>query len=103
MDDGVKLRLQVEGHKAAPAVLFSHSVGCDLTLWNDQFDALKAQFRVIRYDARGHGGSDVPEGDYISHQRGPARASGRITKRQHGFSANSSIVTQSAENRVRVR
>jgi 3-oxoadipate enol-lactonase len=64
VDDGVKLRVQVDGPKAAAAVLFSHSVGCDMTLWDDQFDALRTQYRVIRYDARGHGGSDVPDGDY---------------------------------------
>jgi hypothetical protein len=37
MDDGVKLRVEVDGPKAAPAALFSHYVGCDMTLWNAQF------------------------------------------------------------------
>jgi 3-oxoadipate enol-lactonase len=41
-----------------------HSIGCDLTLWDLQVEALAGDFRIIRFDARGHGGSDAPKGDY---------------------------------------
>jgi 3-oxoadipate enol-lactonase len=70
MDDGVRLNVQVDGPADAPAVLFSHSVGCDLSLWDAQYAALKDRFRVIRYDHRGHGGSDVPDGDYTADRIG---------------------------------
>lgn len=34
-----------------------HSVGADLTIWDDVAPALRKQFRVVAYDVRGHGGS----------------------------------------------
>ncbi|WP_198351012.1 3-oxoadipate enol-lactonase [Flavisphingomonas formosensis] len=62
--DGTRLHVRVEGRANAPALLFAHSVGCDLTLWDNQVAALAERFRILRYDARGHGRSDAPEGDY---------------------------------------
>ncbi len=62
--DGTLLNVEVGGPEDAPAVLLAHSVGCDLTLWEHQAAALQDRYRVIRYDARGHGGSDAPVGDY---------------------------------------
>ncbi len=62
--DGTMLNVVAEGPAGAPAILFAHSVGCDLTLWDAQAEALADRFHVVRYDARGHGGSDAPDGDY---------------------------------------
>ena len=33
-------------------------------MWDDQAAALKDDFRILRYDQRGHGGSDAPDGNY---------------------------------------
>jgi 3-oxoadipate enol-lactonase len=33
-------------------------------MWDELTEALKDRYRVLRYDARGHGGSAAPEGDY---------------------------------------
>jgi 3-oxoadipate enol-lactonase len=33
-------------------------------MWDDQAAALKDSFRVLRYDQRGHGGTDAPAGRY---------------------------------------
>ena len=33
-------------------------------MWDDQAAALKNEFRVLRYDQRGHGGTDAPSGKY---------------------------------------
>lgn len=68
--DGVRLNVRVEGRADGPALLFAHSVGCDLTLWDNQARALADRFRIVRYDARGHGGSDAPTGDYSIAQLG---------------------------------
>lgn len=48
----------------APVVVLSNSLGSDLSMWEPQVAALAAQFRVVRYDTRGHGRSPVPEGPY---------------------------------------
>jgi 3-oxoadipate enol-lactonase len=33
-------------------------------MWNPQMDALNPHFHVLRYDTRGHGGTDAPSGSY---------------------------------------
>jgi 3-oxoadipate enol-lactonase len=54
----------VEGRPAAPAVLLSHSLGSNLSIWDSLAAELAADFRVVRYDSRGHGQSDAPAGPY---------------------------------------
>jgi 3-oxoadipate enol-lactonase len=44
--------------------LFINSLGADLSMWEPQLPALVGRYRVIRYDARGHGRSPVPPGRY---------------------------------------
>jgi 3-oxoadipate enol-lactonase len=63
-DDNIRLHVVIDGPNDAPVLLMMHSIGCDLTLWDPQIAALAGQFRIVRFDARGHGGSDVPKGDY---------------------------------------
>lgn len=48
----------------APVVVLSNSLGSTLAMWDPQVLALAEQFRVVRYDTRGHGRSPVPEGPY---------------------------------------
>ena len=45
-------------------VVMSHSLGCDLSMWDLLANGLAAESRVICYDHRGHGGSDAPAGPY---------------------------------------
>ncbi|MDP9416751.1 MAG: 3-oxoadipate enol-lactonase [Actinomycetota bacterium] len=54
----------VEGRADAPVVLLIGSLGSTLGMWEPQVDALAEHFRVVRYDARGHGRSPVPPGPY---------------------------------------
>jgi 3-oxoadipate enol-lactonase len=46
-----------------PLVL-ANSLGSNLRMWDAQVEALSAHFELIRFDARGHGHSDVPPGPY---------------------------------------
>ncbi|WP_211463936.1 3-oxoadipate enol-lactonase [Collimonas silvisoli] len=59
-----------EGNPDHPAVVFSNSLGTDLSMWQAQADALAKDFYVIRYDTRGHGRSAAPEGPYQLQQLG---------------------------------
>jgi 3-oxoadipate enol-lactonase len=54
----------LEGPEPAPVVLFASSLGTTHRLWDEQAAALREQFRALRYDHRGHGGSLVPPGPY---------------------------------------
>jgi 3-oxoadipate enol-lactonase len=59
---GARLAYRTDGAADAPPLVLAHSIGTDLRLWDPQVPALAERFRVVRYDARGHGGSDVPDG-----------------------------------------
>lgn len=63
-DDGAKLNVQIDGREGAPVLMFSNSLGTDLRMWDAQTAALADRFRIVRYDRRGHGKSDVPKGPY---------------------------------------
>jgi 3-oxoadipate enol-lactonase len=54
----------VTGPEDAPPLVLSNSLGATLAMWDPQADALAERFRLIRYDTRGHGGSDIPPGPY---------------------------------------
>ena len=62
--DGVRLHVRVDGSADRPALLFLNSLGTDLHMWDPQVARLNERFRVVRFDARGHGRSDVPPGPY---------------------------------------
>ncbi|MBZ0143536.1 MAG: 3-oxoadipate enol-lactonase, partial [Rhodocyclaceae bacterium] len=46
----------------------SHSLCCDVSMWQPQLAALEKHFTVLRFDTRGHGGSDAPAGAYTFDQ-----------------------------------
>lgn len=68
--DGARLYWRGDGPDGAPALLLSNSIGTDHALWEPVMPALMRSFRVIRYDARGHGASDAPAGDYSMERLG---------------------------------
>lgn len=62
--DGVRLAYRLDGPAHLPVLLLSNSIGTDLHMWDAQVPELSRHFRVLRYDARGHGGSGAPAGAY---------------------------------------
>lgn len=62
--NGVTLHVTETGPKGAPAVIFANSLGTDLRLWDAVLPLLPQDLRYIRYDKRGHGLSDCPEGGW---------------------------------------
>jgi 3-oxoadipate enol-lactonase len=66
----IQIDYELSGKKNAPVVMLSHSLGSSMTMWDPQMAVLEDQFRVLRYDSRGHGGSDAPEGAYTLDQLG---------------------------------
>jgi 3-oxoadipate enol-lactonase len=61
---------QVDGDPQAPALLLINSIGSTRDMWARQMPAFTTIYRVIRYDARGHGQSSVPRGPYALDQLG---------------------------------
>lgn len=59
MIDGVRIAYRDEGNPDGEPIVFVNSLGTDLRMWDAQASALARTFRVIRYDCRGHGGSEV--------------------------------------------
>ena len=53
--NGNPLHYQFDGLEQGPIVLFSNSLGADLTMWDEVVDKLHTHFRILRYDTRGHG------------------------------------------------
>jgi 3-oxoadipate enol-lactonase len=59
-----ELHHRVDGPVGASVVVLSHAIGTNLSIWDAQADELARDWRVIRYDHRGHGRSPVPDGPY---------------------------------------
>ncbi len=68
--NGIRMNYELSGSKNAPVVILSHSLGSSLVMWDPQVDALKPHYRVLRYDIRGHGGSEAPAGPYTLERLG---------------------------------
>ena len=71
--DGCLLNVSVEGRDGGPTLMLSNSLGCTLQMWEPQMRALTQVFRVIRYDRRGHGKSQVAPGPYSMERLGQIR------------------------------
>ena len=61
---GARIHYEIEGPEDGPVLLLSNSLGTDLGMWSPQMPSLAARYRVLRYDSRGHGRSEAPEGPY---------------------------------------
>lgn len=62
--NGIEMHYTLDGPEGAPVVTLSHSLATTLAMWDPQTPALTARHRVLRYDTRGHGGTEAPAGAY---------------------------------------
>lgn len=65
LPNGQSVHIRDEGPRDAPAILLIHGSNASLHTWDGWVDALKTDYRVVRYDQPGHGltGAQV-KGDY---------------------------------------
>lgn len=61
---GARFHYQSDGAANGPVVVLSNSLGTNLAMWDAQIPALEQKFRVLRYDSRGHGLSDLTPGPF---------------------------------------
>ena len=64
--NGIDIHYEVSG--SGPWLTLSHSLCCDVSMWQPQLAALEKRFTVLRFDTRGHGGTDAPAGAYTFDQ-----------------------------------
>lgn len=60
----IALHHRADGPKGAPAIVLINSLGTDCRIWDAVVPGLADRYRVIRYDKRGHGLSQVPPAPY---------------------------------------
>lgn len=65
---GAHIAYRVDGPADAPWVMLSNSLMSTHRMWDPQIDALTREWRVIRYDTRGHGQSETTPGPYSIEQ-----------------------------------
>ena len=64
--NGIETNYVIEGE--GPWLTMSHSLACNISMWDEQAKLLSPRFKVLRYDTRGHGASDAPRGPYTLEQ-----------------------------------
>lgn len=62
--NGIEIHYELSGRAEAPMVMLSHSLASSLKMWDPQMEMLGSHFRVLRYDTRGHGQSQVTPSPY---------------------------------------
>src|SRR3546814_3182093 len=62
--NGVVLHVQDLGAADKPALVFSNSLGTDFRIWNDVVGQFADRFRIVLYDKRGHGLSEIDKPPY---------------------------------------
>jgi 3-oxoadipate enol-lactonase len=61
---------ELSGDESLPVLIFSNSLGTNLSMWSAQMPGFQNKFRILRYDTRGHGKSSIPQGPYTIEQMG---------------------------------
>jgi 3-oxoadipate enol-lactonase len=64
--NGIEVNYELHGDLSgsAPWVTLSHSLACNLHMWDAQIETLSKQYRVLAYDTRGHGLTEAPAAAY---------------------------------------
>jgi len=64
LDDQNFLNIKIDGDSSKPKIIFSNSLGSDLSMWDPQVEFFKSDYHIVRYDKRGHGESTPIKGPY---------------------------------------
>jgi 3-oxoadipate enol-lactonase len=62
--NGIKVAYRMDGPPNGPVVVLSNSLMSSHAMWDANMSALTDKYRVLRYDTRGHGQSEVTPGPY---------------------------------------
>ncbi len=62
--NGVRMAYRFDGPEGAPVLMLSNSLMSTHRMWDPQMTDFTRNFRVLRYDTRGHGASETTPGPY---------------------------------------
>ena len=62
--NSIDMDYRLDGPEDGPMVMLSNSLMSNYTMWDSQVTALTHKYRVLRYDQRGHGGTETTPGPY---------------------------------------
>jgi 3-oxoadipate enol-lactonase len=62
--NGISVHYTLEGPASGPVITMSNSLASNLSMWEPQLPVLTSRYRVLRYDTRGHGGTEATAGPY---------------------------------------
>lgn len=65
---GIELNVEIHGPDAAPTVVLIHGWTCSIPFWAPVISLLREDLRVVAYDLRGHGASELPSPGQFSVQ-----------------------------------
>lgn len=57
--DGARLRVHAYGPEHGEVIVLIHGWSCCIEYWNQQINAFSGEYRVVAYDQRGHGESEL--------------------------------------------
>lgn len=60
----MKTNYKLQGTPNSPVLIFSNSLGSEMLMWDELVPFLLPYFRVLQYDTRGHGGSEITPEPY---------------------------------------
>ncbi|GAB3505759.1 bifunctional 3-oxoadipate enol-lactonase/4-carboxymuconolactone decarboxylase PcaDC [Emticicia fontis] len=66
----MKTNYKLQGTPNSPVLIFSNSLGSEMMMWDELVPYLLPYFRILQYDMRGHGSSEVTAGKYTIEQLG---------------------------------
>ena len=64
----IQMAFRWDGVPDGPVIMMAHAMGTSHRIWDSQVTALSGRYRILRYDWRGHGATEAPEGPYILSQ-----------------------------------
>jgi len=62
--NGITFHYRLDGREGAPWLVFSNSLTTDLGMWDGEVAKLQERYRILRYDARGHGKTEASAPPY---------------------------------------
>ena len=63
-----RINYELSGLEQRPTLMFSNSLGTNISMWDLQMPVLGRDLRILRYDTRGHGQSSATSGPYTIDQ-----------------------------------